>query len=382
MTATKKVMCDDAMTFMMTATETQWRSKSSLLTQETTIVTMRGRKNAIRLSLVSIALYAAANAVLISIRQVPSIDLDESASLQPPTKQSRLVKKLEESPKTSKSNSKSNNTFIFIGIKTSEAGVHGQRLPQIEQTWLKDALATNLIDIKFFTHAQVNQTSDSSSLMVSTACNSQDLACKTSGVFAYFLTNTTAPWFCSFDDDNYVLVDNLIKLLKTYNATKDWYLGKPTGPGIFYSNVNARIRHATGGAGYCFSRPLVERGKDLFSNLKNTSRLADDLAVGHVSQNLLGVNLTCVNGLLHSHYERTIRKRIPREEVSKHVTFGRDNKGDYGNPPVDHMPNVPILFPPEEDPLSFRSLWCFLHESKRNSSECTPLDRNFTIVNE
>lgn len=58
--------------------------------------------------------------------------------------------------------------FIFIGIKTSEAGIHGARLPEIEKAWLKNALETGLIDIRFFTHVNVNQTE--SSLMVSMSC--------------------------------------------------------------------------------------------------------------------------------------------------------------------------------------------------------------------
>jgi len=37
-------------------------------------------------------------------------------------------------------------------------------------------------------------------------------------------------WFCHFDDDNYVNVPRLLKLLDNYNPREDWYLGKPSIP--------------------------------------------------------------------------------------------------------------------------------------------------------
>lgn len=35
-------------------------------------------------------------------------------------------------------------------------------------------------------------------------------------------------WFCHFDDDNYVNVPQLIRMLQKYDWTDDWYLGKPS----------------------------------------------------------------------------------------------------------------------------------------------------------
>lgn len=37
-------------------------------------------------------------------------------------------------------------------------------------------------------------------------------------------------WFCHFDDDNYVNVPRLLKILDNYNPREDWYLGKPSIP--------------------------------------------------------------------------------------------------------------------------------------------------------
>lgn len=38
----------------------------------------------------------------------------------------------------------------------------------------------------------------------------------------------TSRWFCHFDDDNYVNVPRLVKLLDEYSPSVDWYLGKPS----------------------------------------------------------------------------------------------------------------------------------------------------------
>lgn len=35
-------------------------------------------------------------------------------------------------------------------------------------------------------------------------------------------------WFCHVDDDNYVNVPRLARLLGTLNYQQDWYLGKPS----------------------------------------------------------------------------------------------------------------------------------------------------------
>lgn len=35
-------------------------------------------------------------------------------------------------------------------------------------------------------------------------------------------------WMCHFDDDNYVNVPRLVRLLQGYDPREDWYLGKPS----------------------------------------------------------------------------------------------------------------------------------------------------------
>ena len=201
--------------------------------------------------------------------------------------------------------------YIFIGIKTSETGAHGERLPQIRKTWLKDALRSDKIEIKFFTHVQANHTNmiDDSSLMVETKCKRNELACKTGQVFSFYLQHSNASWFCSFDDDNYVNIPRLIQVLYEYEdgptRGKDVFIGRLTQ--MRSRSMNSTIRFGTGGAGYCINRNLVVRGSQYYSVLESF-RYADDVAVGYVTHQKLGVDITD-DPLFHSHLERRIRTR-------------------------------------------------------------------------
>ena len=239
-------------------------------------------------------------------------------------------------------------------------------MPQIHKTWLKDALRSEEIEIRFFTHVQANHTNiiDDSSLMVATRCKRKELACKTGQVFAYYLQHSNASWFCSFDDDNYVNIPRLIQVLEEYESEikrgQDMYIGKRIQLQLRKSNVT--IRFGTGGAGYCLNRNLVVRGSQFFTKLE-TFRHTDDVAVGYVTQHKLGVDITS-DALFHSHLERTIRRKTPQAEIGKQVSFGHDNKGNYEFP-YDDLPNTPILFSREEDPMGFRSLWCYFHKAEK-----------------
>ena len=35
-------------------------------------------------------------------------------------------------------------------------------------------------------------------------------------------------WWCHADDDTYLHIPNLVKLLQQYNDTEDWYIGRPS----------------------------------------------------------------------------------------------------------------------------------------------------------
>lgn len=123
----------------------------------------------------------------------------------------------------------------------------------------------------------------------------------------------------------------------------------------------ARGSHLTGGAGYCLSRNLVERAASNFSALPRA--MPDDVAVGHVVKQQLGVKLV-EDGLFHSHLEKRLRQNLSPAKIGEQVSFGYNIKNPDDVIERRSFPNVPMVFGKEKDPLRFRSLWCFL-ESKR-----------------
>jgi fringe protein len=219
--------------------------------------------------------------------------------------------------------------------------------------------------------------------MVTTDCNRRDLKCKTGQVFSYYLKYSNATWFCSFDDDNYIILPNLIQVLSQYEKGpsrkgRDLYIGRAINffgarklnLGIRrssklkppFSTFNKTVAFGTGGAGYCLNRHLVQRGKIHLTAL-NEVPFPDDVAVGYVVQHQLGVNIT-FNHLFHSHMEQHVRPDIPRNEIDKHVSFGHNNKQEMHFPFCD-MPNTTTIFSRAEDPMGFRSLWHHLHEADK-----------------
>lgn len=112
----------------------------------------------------------------------------------------------------------------------------------------------------------------------------------------------------------------------------------------------------TGGAGYCISRELVERGRQSF--VSPPKGIPDDIAVGFIVQEILGVTLI-EDKLFHSHLEDDLRIRQRKDAISKQVSFGYNNKKDRTTA-LQSMPAIPIKFDPEDDPLLFQSLRCFL----------------------
>ncbi|KAJ8024439.1 Glycoprotein-N-acetylgalactosamine 3-beta-galactosyltransferase 1 [Holothuria leucospilota] len=78
---------------------------------------------------------------------------------------------------------------------------------------------------------------------------------KTSGAFDYIYKHylDKADWFLKADDDTYVIVENLRKLLSTYNSEKAIYFGRK-----YKFPHNTKVIYMQGGAGYVLSRKAVE----------------------------------------------------------------------------------------------------------------------------
>lgn len=46
--------------------------------------------------------------------------------------------------------------------------------------------------------------------------------------YLFLICSSSNRFWCHFDDDNYVNIPTLVKLLNEYPAYHDWYLGKPS----------------------------------------------------------------------------------------------------------------------------------------------------------
>uniref|UniRef100_A0A8C9JPQ3 Fringe-like glycosyltransferase domain-containing protein n=1 Tax=Panthera tigris altaica TaxID=74533 RepID=A0A8C9JPQ3_PANTA len=104
--------------------------------------------------------------------------------------------------------------------------------------------------------------------VVNTNCSAahsrQALSCKMAVEFDHFM-ESGRKWFCHVDDDNYVNVRALLRLLASSQHTQDVYIGKPSLDRPIQatervSENTMRPVHfwfATGGAGFCISRGLA-----------------------------------------------------------------------------------------------------------------------------
>ena len=176
-------------------------------------------------------------------------------------------------------------------------------------------------------------------------------------------------WFCHFDDDNYVNVPALVKKLSHFDHTSEWYLGKPSIPNplevINQSEKSKKDKKvsfwfATGGAGFCLSRPLVERMGPLVSNGEfvatgETIRLPDDVTVGYIVEHKMGVPLTVVR-TFHSHLEPL--RLISESTMEEQISFGYAEANE--NQAQNHVMLSHSTLSELEDPTRFVSLHCYL----------------------
>ncbi|WAQ97313.1 LFNG-like protein [Mya arenaria] len=90
----------------------------------------------------------------------------------------------------------------------------------------------------------------------------RSLICKMGYEFDHFILSGHR-WWCHVDDDTYVNVVELVKLLGTYKHTEDWYLGRPSLDhpieviDHLHRGQKLAFWFATGGAGFCISRALA-----------------------------------------------------------------------------------------------------------------------------
>ncbi|XP_030241462.1 fringe glycosyltransferase [Drosophila navojoa] len=219
---------------------------------------------------------------------------------------------------------------IFISVKTTK-NYHDTRLALIIKTWFQLARDQTWFFTDTDDHYYQEKTKGH---LINTKCSQghfrKALCCKMSAELDIFL-ESGKKWFCHFDDDNYVNVPRLVKLLDEYSPTVDWYLGKPSisSPLEIHldsknTTTNKKITFwfATGGAGFCLSRALTLKmlpiaGGGKFISIGDKIRFPDDVTMGFIIEHLLKVPLTVVDNF-HSHLEpmELIRSDTFQDQVS------------------------------------------------------------------
>ncbi|MBN3313521.1 RFNG acetylglucosaminyltransferase, partial [Atractosteus spatula] len=226
---------------------------------------------------------------------------------------------------------------IFIAVKTTRK-YHKSRLNLLFQTWISRAKEQTYI----FTDGEDKELrKKAGSHMINTNCSAahtrQALCCKMSVEYDKFI-ESQRKWFCHVDDDNYVILPSLMRLLSSYSHTQDVYLGRPSldhpieAPERVKSDglTSVKFWFATGGAGFCISRGLALKMSPWASlgNFISTAekiRLPDDCTIGYIIEALLEVRMTHTR-LFHSHLENL--QRLPTDTVLGQVTL---SYGGYEN---------------------------------------------------
>lgn len=85
-------------------------------------------------------------------------------------------------------------------------------------------------------------------------------------------------WFCHFDDDNYVNIHRLQQFLSDYDASLDWYIGKPsTGMPLEISpnevsSLTNYWRSANNNNGHCHVHVISYENVFLISSKRSVER--------------------------------------------------------------------------------------------------------------
>lgn len=254
---------------------------------------------------------------------------------------------------------------IFIAVKTTKK-FHRSRLDLLLDTWI----SRNMQQTYIFTDGEDEELKKKiGSHAINTNCSAahsrQALSCKMAVEYDKFI-ESGKKWFCHVDDDNYVNVKTLVKLLSNYPHTQDMYIGKPSLDRPIEATERlgdnkmrpVNFWFATGGAGFCISRGLALKMSPWasgghFMNTAEKIRLPDDCTIGYIIESVLGVPLTR-SSLFHSHLENL--QQVSKSEVHKQITL---SYGMFEN--KRNIINMRGAFSVEEDPSRFKSVHCLLY---------------------
>ncbi|KAL3981486.1 Fringe-like family protein [Acanthocheilonema viteae] len=250
---------------------------------------------------------------------------------------------------------------LVIAVKTT-LKFHESRIRDIIDTWFQLA-PNNIYFVTDTPDAKLNEITGGK-LIVSDCSNEhtrEGLCCKMNAELELFLAQKTR-WACHFDDDNYVNIAELVRVLKKLDPKLDWYLGRPSTMepvGVDSAPGKATFWFATGGAGFCLSKSLLSKMSSYvrnggFEELGELLRLPDDVSLGYLIEHLLKVKLTVLDKF-HSHLEDL--EEINKNDIHKQISFSAG-----GRPKIaKNVVSVPEEYIVEDDPQRFRSLHCFLY---------------------
>ncbi|XP_055300333.1 fringe glycosyltransferase-like [Sitodiplosis mosellana] len=227
---------------------------------------------------------------------------------------------------------------VFLAVKTTQMN-HAKRLNIIAKTWFQMAREQTW----FFTDTNDDfYNKRLNKHLINTKCpkghSRRALCCKMAAELITFLEHRKK-WFCHFDDDNYVNVAQLQLLLSEYDSSSLWYLGKPSVASPLEIKLSETAGHqaqfwfATGGAGFCISRPLALKMAPVIRNEKlmtisDRIGFPDDVSIGFIIEYLLKVPLTVIDEF-HSHLEQL--DQIPLQTFRKQISYSYASENNSWN---------------------------------------------------
>lgn len=243
---------------------------------------------------------------------------------------------------------------------------YDKRLTYLLQTWI--SLVRD--DAFFISDKTLPNISHDHLLLTQKTCGPDThsmslLCCKTAHDFQLFHRYFSAyDWFCHFDDDQYVHVDNLREYLAKFDANDPHYIGRNS-----WSDTLKRSKEpfphpfwfATLGAGVCLSKESIRLLRPYTTSVAQFVRgcqrenYHDDIYLGFLLAAFLNVSLT-KSHRFHSHLERAFYANRTRflQIFSQQITFGvrRPDRYPY---------YLPQLYPISADPYRLRTLHCLLY---------------------
>ena len=176
-------------------------------------------------------------------------------------------------------------------------------------------------------------------------------------LFTFAAHSPEARWWCHWDDDTYVNVPELVQLLAGYDWRQKWYVGRPHA-----DNGTRGVWYAVAGSGICMSRavvdellPLTENG--LLETMYAQHPLRDDVMLGHLVGDRLGVKLTVVKRMSsHAHWRSMRRLALGGDSTAlrRQISVGYNDRVH---------PEFPVgvrTFEAIVDPTRFFSFHCLL----------------------